>query len=464
MKTCLRICADDYKAIAKHLFPEDGLEAIAFALCGRAESAGRLVFTVHKVLTIPYESCIREKDYLHWQTEDVFSMMNEAMDKHMAVMRIHSHPGGWPHFSKADLITDKEFFCGLMKGWCEDDLPHLSAIMLPGDKIIGRVYHADGRIQKLDSVMVVGEKIFTATPGKDLYDIPPDVALRNIQAFGEGTYNIFRGLRVGVVGCSGTGSHVIEQLMRLQVGELILVDPDTIEECNLNRLVGAGRNDIGKLKVNFYKKYVERKRLSVKVMPFPYNIYESDQARRSLSTCDVLFGCVDSESGRMLLNNMSTLYLIPYIDMGVCLEADGKGGVSYVGGQIDYLIPGQSSLLSREVIKQDGVTAELEKMFTPELYEQHQKEHYIRNVSVNRPAVISINGTIAYMAVLDLLERMIGFRTEPSYGQLVVLMHECGTMAFPESEFMIDNYLAKYKGRGDVQPYLNMPSLSSLRT
>ena len=81
------------------------------------------------------------------------------------------------------------------------------------------------------------------------------------------------------------------------MGELVLVDPDTIEEKNLNRLVGTGKGDVGKQKVMFYKKYVERKRMGVKVMAFPYNLYRSDQARRALSTCDVLFGCVDSESG-----------------------------------------------------------------------------------------------------------------------------------------------------------------------
>ena len=31
MKTCLRICENDFAVIQKYLFPEDGKEAIAFA-------------------------------------------------------------------------------------------------------------------------------------------------------------------------------------------------------------------------------------------------------------------------------------------------------------------------------------------------------------------------------------------------------------------------------------------------
>ena len=107
------------------------------------------------------------------------------------------------------------------------------------------------------------------------------------------------------------------------------------------------------------------------------------------------------------------------------------------------------------------VHAELERLCTPELYEQHQEEHYIRNVIVDRPAVISVNGHLAYLAVLELLERMIGYCSEQTHGQLVVLLHEGGTIPSPESRFMVDDYLAKYKGRGDLQPYLNMPLLST---
>jgi hypothetical protein len=332
--------------------------------------------------------------------------------------------------------------------------------MLPDGKIIGRVYYADGSAQELDSVLVVGERIQMVQYEKGQEDVPPEEALRNIQAFGEGTYNTFKHLRIGVVGCSGTGCHIIEQLLRLQVGELVLVDPDAIEAKNLNRLVGVGKSDIGKSKVEFYKSYIERMQLGVKAFAFPYNLYQSDEARRALSTCDILFGCVDSTSGRMLLNNLSTFYLIPYIDIGVSLNADGEGGVSYVGAQMDYLIPGKSSLISRGVVDVEDVRAELEKLFDPELYEQHQKEHYIHNVQVDRPAVISVNGFIAYLAVLNLLDRFTNYRNEPQYSNVKFLLHEDVVIKSPESKYSEDAYLKKYCGRGDCTPFLNMSTLA----
>ena len=457
MKTCLRICEGDYTTIFKHLFPGDGKEAIAFALCGRAQSEGRLVFTVHEVMTIPYNHCIREEDYLHWQTEDVLPIMNKAMNSNMAIMRIHSHPGGWPHFSEYDLRTDRDFFGDLMKGWCEDSLPHLSAIMMPDRKIIGRVYHANGRVHSLDSAIVVGDTIANIIFEEEFEDVPPDEAIRNIQAFGEGTYNTLKKLRIGVVGCSGTGCHVIEQLMRLQVGELVLVDPDVIEGKNLNRLVGASKKDIGTPKTIFYKRYIKHTGLGVKVLAYQDDLFQSQSAIKALSTCDVLFGCVDSASGRLLMNSIATFYNVPFFDMGVRLDADGKGGVSYIGAQIDYLQPGKSSLKTRGVIKQEEVDAETERLFTPEMYEQHIKEDYIKNVKVDRPAVISVNGYDAYSAVLILLDKLIGFRHEQQYGQIITTLCEDLFIKTVETDFPVDDYLKKYKGRGDMVPCLDMP-------
>ena len=60
--------------------------------------------------------------------------------------------------------------------------------------------------------------------------------LRHAQAFGTGTTALLRNLSVAIVGCSGTGSIVAEQLARLGAGRLVLVDPDRVEEKNLNRI------------------------------------------------------------------------------------------------------------------------------------------------------------------------------------------------------------------------------------
>ena len=160
------------------------------------------------------------------------------------------------------------------------------------------------------------------------------------------------------------------------------------------------------------------------------------------------------------MNQISAFYLIPYIDMGVSLEADGEGGVSYVGAQMDYLVPGKSSLLSRGSVHSEDAAAELEKLFNPALYEQHQREQYIRNVQVDRPAVISVNGLIAHLAVLNLIDRFVGYRNEPPKANVRVLLHEDAVFKKAEEEFTEDEYLKRYRGRGDSTPFVNMTGLA----
>lgn len=50
-------------------------------------------------------------------------------------------------------------------------------------------------------------------------------------------------VRVAIVGLSGGGSHIVQQLAHVGVGDLLLIDYDRVEHKNLNRMVGASLQD-----------------------------------------------------------------------------------------------------------------------------------------------------------------------------------------------------------------------------
>src|SRR5882762_8696093 len=77
--------------------------------------------------------------------------------------------------------------------------------------------------------------------------IPP-LYDRQVRAFGGGIQGVLRGLRVAVVGAGGTGSAVAEQLARLGVGDLLIVDPNVIKDTNLTKVYGSSPADIGQPK------------------------------------------------------------------------------------------------------------------------------------------------------------------------------------------------------------------------
>ncbi len=62
--------------------------------------------------------------------------------------------------------------------------------------------------------------------------------------------------KVAIFGLGGVGTYVLEGLARAGVGNLILVDNDTISESNLNRQIIALKSTIGKYKVEVAKERV----------------------------------------------------------------------------------------------------------------------------------------------------------------------------------------------------------------
>lgn len=53
---------------------------------------------------------------------------------------------------------------------------------------------------------------------------------------------------MAVIGCGGTGSSVAEQLVRLGVRYLTMIDPDHVSQSNLTRVYGSTASDVGRPK------------------------------------------------------------------------------------------------------------------------------------------------------------------------------------------------------------------------
>jgi hypothetical protein len=461
MKLQLRISGFHYEMMKKHLLREDGREAIAVALCGRYSSRQSEMLLVHDVTLIQSEQDEDSTDFiLHWKTAPVHKYFELISKRKMGLLKIHSHPGGYGQFSAIDDISDYDFFTSAF-GWAINDQPHASAVMLPNGEIFGRFFFSDLKPNPIDKTTISGDQILNFVKLNNTSQV--DFALRTIQAFGDKTYQYLSGLSVGIVGCSGTGSPVIEQLVRLGVGKVVLVDPDVIETKNLNRILNTTKKDaqLKKPKVVAITEAINTIGLGTAVEKYQTNLYDDVYALKALIECDVIFGCVDSVDGRYLLNQLCSFYLIPYFDLGVSLEADGKGGINKICGSVHYLQPCKSSLITRGVYTIEDLKAASQFRKNPEEFGTLRKSAYIKNVNVNSPAVISVNMQIASQAVNEFLNRIHPFRAEhPSYYALSTIdITENYIVNSREDDFSIDNYLTKRAGKGDVNPFLEMSEL-----
>ena len=457
MNVTLAMTDAQRRKLHAHLFPGDGCEAVAILLCSRRAGTRVHRLLVRKIVPVPYSCCpIRKPDYVQWSTDLLPPALEEANRAGLSVVKIHGHGNEYRAFSPVDDSSDAELFPSVA-GWMNTDVPHGSLVMLRDGHLFGRVVSPDGVFTPLERLMVVGDDVqidFADSSTKPIEAFTD----RHARAFGRATTSLLRRLSVAVVGCSGTGSPVIEQLFRLGVGRLVLVEPEVVDEENLNRILHATRADLGRLKVDVIANVLERAGLGTEIVRIPK--YVSDrEVVETIAECDFVFGCMDGAEGRNILNRLATSYLLPYIDVGVKLLADGNGTIDEVSLGVHYLQPGLSSLISRGVISSDDVFADSLRRTNPEEYARRRKSRYIVGVDETRPAVISVNFMAAAMAVNDFLARLHDYRTDGNapYAELRVSLSH--VEFYPEGE-KEPAMLKKYTGAGDIEPRLDMPELS----
>jgi len=409
---------------------------------------------------VPYSQCkSRSRDRVSWSTDVIDSVLDEATKNRLAIVKIHSHREAIQAFSEQDDTSDREIYEAVFS-LLNDDLPHASAIMLPDGSITARAIERGQDTCQFSSIMVVGDDI-VVWRNEDPQSSVEEFARRHAQIFGTGTTTLLRRLSVAVIGCSGTGSVVVEQLARLGVGRLVLVDPDVVEEKNLNRILNAGKEDayLHRPKVQVLASAIARIGLGQEVDALQANL-GSQAVVMAVAECDVVFGCMDGVTGRQLLNRLATFYTLPYFDVGVCLEGNGEGGVDAVAGAVHYLQPGLSALIDRGVYDSESVRAEGLHEENPELYQRHRREGYIRGVKEDRPAVITVNMLLASLAVNDFLARIHPYRNNSNADYATIGVNLKEVVLLPETESGVSGGLAGRIGWGDVRPLLERPALS----
>lgn len=460
MSVTLTMTETQYASLMMHLFPSDGCEAVAIALCGRAAGPDRHRLLVRELTLIPYDACsVRRPDCVTWPTELLVPLLQKATKRDWAVVKIHGHVN-YDQFSSVDDNSDRQLFPSIYS-WTDSAAPHASVIVMGDGRVFGRTIDEDGTFSSLASVSVIGDDIrIYASPGTSDGGVP-EYARRVAQTFGAGTYERLRGLRIGVVGCSGTGSPVVEQLARNCVGSLVLIDPDHVEEKNLNRIVNATSEDAQRqaLKVDVASRAVKAMGLGTHLLTHATSLFDRDVVR-DLASCDVVFGCMDTIDGRFFLNKLATFYLLPYLDLGVKIEADGLGGVDQVCGTVHYVKPGGSSLLSRSVFTLEQVRAAGLHRTDPAQYAQLLDEGYIRGVQEDRPAVVQLNSLIASLSINELLARLHPYRLDGNEEYAINRVSLSHGIFDHESDGAPCPVLARHVGRGDVEPPLDWAELS----
>jgi molybdopterin-synthase adenylyltransferase len=172
---------------------------------------------------------------------------------------------------------------------------------------------------------------------------------------GDDSAIILASVKVGVIGLCGGGSHVVQQLAHMGVLNFVIADPQTIDDSNLNRCVGATAQDVKDcaFKTDIAGRTIKNINPDAEIVRVRDN-WQSHQI--SLRDCAVIFGCVDSIIEREQIDRFCRRFLIHYIDIG--MDVVRLGNSHRIVGQVAVSSPGCPCLRCMAIISEDHLRDE----------------------------------------------------------------------------------------------------------
>jgi len=400
------------------------LETAGVLLATLAQTGGEARLLGRKLMMVGEDSYLaRHGDGLSIASEGYVPSLAEAERLGAIPIWFHTHPGpdGWPLPSLADRKVDEQI--GELFRLRANAPFYGTLIASPrGDEIIfsGALQAEDGTTFNIDRLWQVGERwrlthaVNAAEP-----ELSP-IFDRNVRAFGRAIQNTIGALRVAIVGCGGTGSAVAEQLVRLGVRRLLLIDADKLSASNVTRVYGSTPKGEGTFKTELLRAHLctIAPDLDCQVMP---SMITLENTARKLVDRDLIFGCTDDNAGRLVLSRLSSYFLTPVIDVGVLLSSDATGSLTGIDGRVTVLSPGAACLVCRDRVDLARAAVELR---TPDERRRLEDEGYAPALAGVEPAVVAFTTAVAAAAVNELLERLVGYGPLPRPNEVLLRLHE----------------------------------------
>ncbi len=209
--------------------------------------------------------------------------------------------------------------------------------------------------------------------------------------------------KVAIIGCGGIGNYIGVPLATAGVGEIHLLDFDTVETSNLTRQIMFTEGDVGQKKVDILKKRIhERNSITqVEAKNIKFNKYSDfDQLDKDY---DLVVLSADGDTDELfsvtfLVNKFCIENNIPYINVGYIEDIAVWG---------PFVVPGKTACQNCEIDNFIGIN-QSDKL-------REINKHY------QSPSASPINSLAASAALSDILKYLGGYGDISSYGKRMAL-------------------------------------------
>ncbi|MBI3340153.1 MAG: ThiF family adenylyltransferase [Chloroflexi bacterium] len=456
----LKISREDFDRLRHMVLIDLPDEAGAFALAGIAEYGDETDILIRRPISVPKHMMMVQNEYrLEVAPQAINGLIALCDANQLGAVICHSHPSGL-RYSQSDDYGEGRI-ADTLRPFIPAKAPIASLLFTP-DNVTGRIWLADkSQPINLDEIIVIGhhiqkielQKVPTDSTKLDLYD-------RQVRAFGKDGQLAISRAKVGIIGLGGTGSPIAEQLVRLGVLDLILIDPDKFSPTNLSRVYGSYYGSVRKSrlfsehKVNLIASNLRRINPNVQIRAVHQNVVLSKTASLLLDR-DVLFLSTDEHWGRSIVNQIAYQYMIPTINLGVRISSD-DGVISHAIGAVDVLRPDKPCLWCKQFLRSERIAAES----MPIEERRHLlQQGYVEDIDSKTPAVISFTTSVASSAVSLFIHLFTNFMGDT--GEISRIRYDflTGISSRGTTNFDRNCICQKVKGFGDLS---SLPTLTML--
>lgn len=401
----LRFAQKQWDELYGHLYSGDGGEHAAVVLAALVDRPGQ----TPRLLVRDVLLAVDGVDYGtspegHGRLSATFinRAIVRARNERLVYMHVHNHGSDRSvEFSEVDYASHKRGYPALLD--IAKGMP-VGALVFGLRSLQVDLWWSRTERGRLKHCTVVGSRImrFYSSPSRAPRAAYRPSVDRQVRFLGEAGQAQLAGARVAIVGLGGVGSMVVQDLARMGVGHLLLIDTDKFEETNLSRVVTAVFDDISRKppKTELAARYAKQVNPNVQCEMLDADVAYDDVADK-LIDCDFIFLCADTMRARLVVNAIVNQHFVPAVQVGSKILLGKEGGkLEQFYSVVRHMRPGCGCLMCNGLIS--GYRLAIE--------EKSEEDWRAQNYGTEspNPSVITLNGIGASRATHDFLMDFVG--------------------------------------------------------